>query len=79
MQKRLILEITVINRAIENDCREGEGGTRHYPPGHLFLQMQLHVIYFYGVTSRIRFMFLLFTQVSRKPSPLICCKQFGTN
>ena len=31
----------------------------------LFLQMQPHVIYFYGVTSRIRFMFLLFLQVSR--------------
>ena len=53
------------------------------------LQMQHHVIYFYGVTSRIRFMFLLFPQVSRnwryesepplKPSPLKCYKQFGTN
>ena len=28
-------------------------------------QMQLHVICFYGVTSRNRFMFLLFPQVSR--------------
>ena len=47
---------------------------------HLVLQMQPHVISFYGVTSRIRFMFLLFPQVSRnwgyesepplKPSPL---------
>ena len=56
---------------------------------HLVLQMQPHVIYFYGVTSRIRFMFLLFPQVSRncryqsepplKPSPLTCYKQFGTN
>jgi len=27
--------------------------------------MQPHVISFYGVTSRIRFMFLLFPQVSR--------------
>jgi len=27
---------------------------------HLVLQMQPHVISFYGVTSRIRFMFLLF-------------------
>ena len=47
---------------------------------HLVLQMQPHVISFYGVTSRIRFMFFLFPQVSRnwryesepllKPSPL---------
>ena len=29
---------------------------------HLILQMQPHVIYFYGVTSKIRFMFLLFSQ-----------------
>ena len=27
---------------------------------HLVLQMQSHVVSFYGVTSRIRFMFLLF-------------------
>jgi len=33
---------------------------------HLVLQMQPHVISFYGVTSRIRFMFLVFPQVSRK-------------
>jgi len=56
---------------------------------HLVLQMQPHVISFCGVTSRIRFMFLLFPQVSRnwryeselplKPSPLTCYKQFGTN
>jgi len=32
---------------------------------HLVLQMQPHVISFYGVTSRIRFMFLLFPKVSR--------------
>ena len=31
---------------------------------HLVLQMQPHVIYFYGVTSRIRFMLLVFAQVS---------------
>ena len=47
---------------------------------HLGLQMQPHVISFYGVTSRIRFMFLLLPQASRnrryesepplKPSPL---------
>jgi len=56
---------------------------------HLVLQMQPHVISFYGVTSRIRFVFLLSPQVSRnrryeskqplKPSPLTCYKQFGTN
>ena len=55
---------------------------------HLFLQMRPHVLSFYGVMSRIRFMFLLFPQVSRnwryesepplKPSPLTCYKQFGT-
>jgi len=32
---------------------------------HNTLQMQPHVISFYGVTSRIRFMFLLFPQVSQ--------------
>jgi len=31
---------------------------------HNILQMQPHVIYSYGVKSRIRFMFLLFPQVS---------------
>ena len=41
------------------------GVIRCYSPGHLVLQMQPHVISFYGVTSRIRFMFLLFPQVSR--------------
>ena len=38
---------------------------RCYSPGHLVLQMQSHVISFYGVTPRIRFMFFLFPQVSR--------------
>ena len=62
---------------------------RWYSPDHLILQMQPHVISFYGVTSRIRFMFLLFPQVSRnwryeseppmKPSPLTCYTQFGIN
>ena len=62
---------------------------RCYSPGHLVLQMQPHTVYFNGVTSRIRFMCLLFPQVSRnwryesepplKPSPLTCYKQFGTN
>ena len=56
---------------------------------HLVLQMQPHVISFYGVTLRIRFMFLLFPQVSwnwryeseppLKPSPLTCYKQFEMN
>jgi len=32
---------------------------------HLVLQLQLHVIYFFGATSKIGFMFLLFPQVSR--------------
>ena len=62
---------------------------RSYSPGHLVLQMQPHVISFYGVTSKIRFPFHLFPQVSRnwryesepplKPSPLTCYRQFGTN
>ena len=57
---------------------------RCYSPGHLVLQMQPHVISFYGVTWRIRFIFLFFPQVSRnwryesepplKPSPLTCYK-----
>jgi len=56
---------------------------------HLVLQMQPHVISLYGVTSRIRFMFLLFPQVFRnwryeserplKPSPITWYKLFGTN
>jgi len=55
---------------------------------HITLQIQPHVISLYGVTSRIRFMFLAFPQVSRKwrheseppvkPSPLTCYKH-GTN
>jgi len=47
---------------IKNDCR---GFNRCYSPDHLVLQMRPHVISFYGVTSRIRFMFLLFPPVSR--------------
>ena len=38
---------------------------RCYSPDHLVLQVQPHVISFYGVTSRSRFMFLLFPHVSR--------------
>jgi hypothetical protein len=66
-------------RVIKNDCRGF----------NLVLQMQPHVIPFFGVTSRIMFMFLLFPQLSRnwkyesepplKPSQLTCYKQFGTN
>ena len=62
-------------RVIRNDCRG-------FNNCHLVPQMQPHVISFYGVTSRIRFMFLLFPRVSRnlqyesekplKPSPLTC-------
>ena len=69
------------DRVIKNGCRGFNNS-----PGHLVLQMQPQVISFYGVTSRIRFMFL--PQASRnwryesepplKPSPLTCCKQFGT-
>ena len=70
-------------RVIRNDCRG-------FNNCHLVLQMQPHVISFYGVTtSRIRFMLLLFPQVSLnwryesepplKPSPLTCYRQFGTN
>jgi len=65
------------------------GMIRRYSPGHLILQMQPHVISFCGVMFRIRFMFLLFLQLSwnwryiseppLKPSPLTCYKQFGTN
>jgi len=52
---------------------------------HNTLQIQPHLISFYGITSRIRLMFLLFREVSRnwryesepplKPLPLTC----GTN
>jgi hypothetical protein len=55
----ILLETTVINRAIQNDC-QGGGVINYYSPVHFFLQMQLPVISFYGVTSRISFMFLLF-------------------
>ena len=48
-------------RVIQNDCR---GVNNLSYTIHLVLQMQPHVISFYGVTSRIRFMFLLFPQVS---------------
>jgi len=47
---------------IQNDCR---GVNNLSYTIHPVLQMQPHVIPFYGVTSRIRFMFLLFPQVSR--------------
>ena len=67
----------LIYRVIRNDCL-GFNNCRH------ILQ-----IYFYVVKSRIRFMLLLFPQVSRnwryesetplKPSPLTCYKHFGTN
>ena len=44
-------------RVIRNDCR---GFNNLSYTINLVLQMQPHVISFYGVTSRIRFMFLLF-------------------
>jgi hypothetical protein len=72
-----------LHGVIRKDCR----GCNHHR--HLVLQMEPHVISFYGVPSRIRFMFLLFPQVSRnwgyrsepplKPSPMTCYKQFRTN
>ena len=49
-------------RVIRNDCR---GVNNLSYTIHLILQMQPHVLCFYGVTSRIRFLFLLFPQVSR--------------
>jgi len=49
-------------RVIRNDCR---GFNNLSYTIHLVLQMQPHVISSFGVTSRIRFMFLLFPQVSR--------------
>jgi len=59
----LALEFYVLNPSviqdIKNDCR----GFNNLS-GHLVLQMQPHVFSFYGVTSRIRFIFLLFPQVS---------------
>jgi len=51
------LNTLFIYRVIKNDCCGFNNS-----PGHLVLQMQPHVISFYGVTSRIRFMFLLFPQ-----------------
>jgi len=75
----LYLRLYRVNR---NDCRG-------FNNCHLVLQMQPHMISFCGVASRIRFMFLLFPQISRnwryesepplKPSPLTSYKQFGTN
>jgi hypothetical protein len=48
-----------IYRVIQNDCR---GVNNLSYTIHLVLQMHPHVISLYGVTSRIRFMFLLFPQ-----------------
>ena len=53
---------TALYRVIQNDCW---GCNNLSYMIHLVLQMQPHVISFYGVTSRIKFMFLLFLQVSR--------------
>ena len=52
----------IMYRVIQNDCR---GFNNLSYTIYLVLQMQPHVISFYGVTSRIRLMFLLFSQVSR--------------
>jgi len=68
-------------RVIRNDFRG-------FNNCHLVLHMEPYVISFYGITSRIRFMFLPFPQVSRnwryesepplKPSKADML-QFGTN
>ena len=55
-------QLQIKYRVIQNDCR---GFNNFSHTIHLVLQMQPHVISFYGVTSRIRFMFLLFPQLSR--------------
>jgi len=59
-------------RVIQNDCR---GVNNLSFTMHLVLQMQPHVISLYGVTSRIRFMFLLFPQVSGKLKVVTCYKE----
>ena len=51
----------LINRVIRNNCR---GFNNLSYTIHLVLQMQTHVISFYEVTSRVRFMCLPFPQVS---------------
>jgi len=51
-----------IYRVTQNNCRSINNLSY---TTHLILQMQPHVIPFYGVTSTIRFMFLFFQQVSR--------------
>ena len=55
-------EYIYIYRVIQNDCR---GVINLSYTIHLILHMQPRVISFHGVTSRIRFMFLLFQQLSR--------------
>ena len=50
------------NKALDRDIRNG---CRGLTTCHHVLQMQPYVISFYGVTSRITFIFLLFPQVSR--------------
>ena len=54
--------ILYIYRVIQNYCR---GVNDLSYTIHIVLQMQPHVISFYEITSRIRFMFFLFPQVSR--------------
>ena len=54
--------VKYIYRIIQNDCR---GVNNLSYTIHLVLQMQPHVISFYGVTSMIGFMLLFFPQVSR--------------
>ena len=71
--------IIKLYKVIKNDC----WGHTQYTPDATPCDS------FHGVMSRIRFMFLLFPQVSRnwryeseqpsKPSTLTCYRQFGTN
>jgi hypothetical protein len=54
--------VRTLYRVIQNDCR---GFNNLSYTIYLVLQMQAHVISYYGVTSRIRFMIHLFPQLSR--------------
>jgi hypothetical protein len=54
--KSMLQNETALHRVFKNECRGF----------NLVLQTQPHVISFYGVTSKIRFMFLFFPQVSRE-------------
>jgi len=61
---------------MQNDCR---GFNNLSYTIHLVLQMQHPSDFFYGVTSRIRFMFLLFPTSIPELKVVTCYKQYGTN